>query len=804
MLQRISGTLFIIGGLLATPVTQEKPQGWHTLLFMRNNSTLNMMDLWDSANLSEPARNLRNLRNSPTASYRNELINDWDLFPPDKVRFSFRNKRGDRMWEVMFDTIGTSSQNWSTSDRISFTSPAVGGGVQLVINDGYLSMITDDSGRVLMMDVMMDIISGPNVTKQHVFLFSPTTPFEPPLAEVPVLRPCVEPDPDSVEQIMPWITQETCLHRCRLQGFSYSLLQSGDVCSCSEYRPKGRPLKDCDHRCAGDKTQICGGVDAQTLLHNNDESMCFDDTGDDIKSISFIVIQNMTHELCAAHCNGFSFDYAVVEKGDMCGCGLLFPTTPSSPFCDTPCQGDPRQNCGGDAHVRLLPVKVSEWAVAECSGTLAHFAGLKGDPTFTQDKCVYECSKDGFNFAVVQRRDECVCVNSRPLDNIVKDGCGLVCPGDVNQSCGGSKNKLVIPTRRDMLCILTNAVAQNMTSHDDMTIQMCIFHCFNLGFGYVGLTMGTECHCYQDQPNDRNKVPCTTVCGGDASQLIGGPGSVRLFPTDNIIELLAPFPDIIFNGNFSTSFIQIDSPNVSLTIDGFFYIEALEITLVMADPVQLPVNVTISYAFWNISSDAFGGPHKTFQITEIGGSVIEHTGPMKVRSLKMKILPANSTIEQPTVNVQLQGAHDGTFLMAPMLVIEGFWKPDIIPTSTVSTPSLCPCHCDEYSLMMSRRTQYVNLTEEEVNAIYKEKAKTVKQEVAAAINVSELSSTVRKYTSATDDRASAQAVGYVLGIALLSVIFGSIVLLDITSLSCEFVEMKNKIGMAWKNEGTKT
>lgn len=42
--------------------------------------------------------------------------------------------------------------------------------------------------------------------------------------------------------------------------------------------------------------------------------------------------------------------------------------------------------------------------MAECSGTLAHFAGLKGDPTFTQDKCVYECSKDGFNFAVVQVR----------------------------------------------------------------------------------------------------------------------------------------------------------------------------------------------------------------------------------------------------------------------------------------------------------------------------------------------------------------------------------------------------------------
>ena len=42
------------------------------------------------------------------------------------------------------------------------------------------------------------------------------------------------------------------------------------------------------------------------------------------------------------------------------------------------------------------------------------------------------------------------------------------------------------------------------------------------------------------------------------------------------------------------------------------------------------------------------------------------------------------------------------------------------------------------------------------------------------MNKSSLSSTVRKLTSASDDRTSAAAVGYALGVALLSATFGGL------------------------------
>ena len=51
---------------------------------------------------------------------------------------------------------------------------------------------------------------------------------------------------------------------------------------------------------------------------------------------------------------------------------------------------------------------------------------------------------------------------------------------------------------------------------------------------------------------------------------------------------------------------------------------------------------------------------------------------------------------------------------------------------------------------------------------------TFQLEKELAVNKSSLSSTVRKLTSASDDRTSAAAVGYALGVALLSATFGGL------------------------------
>ncbi|XP_070196633.1 uncharacterized protein [Littorina saxatilis] len=90
----------------------------------------------------------------------------------------------------------------------------------------------------------------------------------------------------------------------------------------------------------------------------------------------------------------------------------------------------------------------------------------------------------------------------------------------------------------------------------------------------------------------------------------------------------------------------------------------------------------------------------------------------------------------------------------------------------------CPCNCQAVNLQ--------NKTQEELIEKAEENAEHLKEELT--VDKSGLSSTKRKVTSAPDYRPSAQGIGYV-GLTFLVLSFGSILLLDLTSL-CRAAEKK--------------
>ncbi|XP_033746528.1 macrophage mannose receptor 1-like [Pecten maximus] len=95
---------------------------------------------------------------------------------------------------------------------------------------------------------------------------------------------------------------------------------------------------------------------------------------------------------------------------------------------------------------------------------------------------------------------------------------------------------------------------------------------------------------------------------------------------------------------------------------------------------------------------------------------------------------------------------------------------------TMSNPPDCQCHCnDSYTIVIYPVT---NITDE-----LQTKLDSLKQETM--VNEEALSSTIRKRTSASDPRPSSAYVGY-LGVALLSLIFGGILLLDLPRLILMF------------------
>ncbi|XP_069141831.1 uncharacterized protein [Argopecten irradians] len=91
----------------------------------------------------------------------------------------------------------------------------------------------------------------------------------------------------------------------------------------------------------------------------------------------------------------------------------------------------------------------------------------------------------------------------------------------------------------------------------------------------------------------------------------------------------------------------------------------------------------------------------------------------------------------------------------------------IITTTTTTTLSCCNCHT---AFIITE----VNITEE-----LQEQLDTLKKETK--VDEENLSSTIRKKTSASDPRPSSAYVGY-LGIGLLTVIFGGLFLLDLPSV----------------------
>jgi hypothetical protein len=80
---------------------------------------------------------------------------------------------------------------------------------------------------------------------------------------------------------------------------------------------------------------------------------CFSDKGDP-KGLSgrdlpgyMMEIKGMTIEACLSLCNQQGYTYAGVQYGRQCFCGNSYGRYGQSMACNMPCEGNPKQNCGG-------------------------------------------------------------------------------------------------------------------------------------------------------------------------------------------------------------------------------------------------------------------------------------------------------------------------------------------------------------------------------------------------------------------------------------------------------------------------
>jgi hypothetical protein len=60
-------------------------------------------------------------------------------------------------------------------------------------------------------------------------------------------------------------TPERCVETCRAKGFAYAAVQYGESCLCGNSYGKYGAADNCNYKCTGDSSKICGGYNANSV-----------------------------------------------------------------------------------------------------------------------------------------------------------------------------------------------------------------------------------------------------------------------------------------------------------------------------------------------------------------------------------------------------------------------------------------------------------------------------------------------------------------------------------------------------------
>ena len=68
------------------------------------------------------------------------------------------------------------------------------------------------------------------------------------------------------------------------------------------------------------------------------------------------------------------------------------------------------------------------------------------------------------------------------------------------------------------------------TEDSSLTTEKCLEFCSTKGYAFYGVN-GIECFCDSDAPSDdpRPDSDCTSVCGGDSTQICGGYWRINIY-----------------------------------------------------------------------------------------------------------------------------------------------------------------------------------------------------------------------------------------------------------------------------------
>jgi len=148
-------------------------------------------------------------------------------------------------------------------------------------------------------------------------------------------------------------TIDNCKVRCAVNEYSYAALQDSHQCFCgNSYGSEGSaPASDCNMACSGNSSEICGGGYRNSVYATSDIGYlgCFEDSS--ARDVSYLAIEAtpVTVGSCRSKCVSLGYKYAALQDGYQCFCGNTYGSLGAAPAadCNTPCNGDSLEICGG-------------------------------------------------------------------------------------------------------------------------------------------------------------------------------------------------------------------------------------------------------------------------------------------------------------------------------------------------------------------------------------------------------------------------------------------------------------------------
>lgn len=299
------------------------------------------------------------------------------------------------------------------------------------------------------------------------------------------------------------MTAPKCTEKCFSLNYGYAGVEYADECYCSHsIGSSGQPAEDgCTMPCSGDMSTICGGPDRITVYKYQGKEFpagatvlssykdftsqgCYTDSVHARVMTGVAANDQMTVETCIDTCIAAGYEVAGVEYGTECYCSATLPaeSNKATDNCIMPCAGDSAHLCGGGNRLNVYQYQAP--ATTTATTTSSTETSTSTDTAATQTS---------------------TSTGSLPRWDVV--GC--------------TKNK-------DSSKVVLNADFLDFEEQSDhwMTLEACQSSCLTFNWSFGAYVQGTTCYCVKEPfTQSFTDGQCTTPCGGNSSQMCGGPTS---------------------------------------------------------------------------------------------------------------------------------------------------------------------------------------------------------------------------------------------------------------------------------------